>query len=104
MNSPLVSVIIPTYNRAKTIKRCINSVLNQTYNNIEIIIIDDGSIDSTKAIVDDYIALWGGDNKMIRYIYQKNAGAQVARKMVLDIQMQNGLHFWIVMMSGYQIN
>lgn len=60
-------------------------MLNQTYNNIEIIIIDDGSIDSTKAIVDDYIALWGGgDNKMIRYIYQKNAGAQVARN--------NGLH------------
>lgn len=56
MSNPLVSVVIPTYNREKTIKRCIDSVLNSTYRNIEIIVVDDGSTDSTQAIVDSYIA------------------------------------------------
>ena len=49
---PLVSVVIPVYNRMDTIERSINSVLNQTYKNIEIIVIDDGSIDDTLKIIE----------------------------------------------------
>lgn len=48
MNKPLVTVIIPTYNRAKTIERSINSVLSQSYSNLELIVVDDGSSDNTR--------------------------------------------------------
>lgn len=72
--SELVSVIIPTYNRADVITRCVNSVLNQTYKNIEIIIIDDGSIDNTREVILQY-------NKNIQYHYQHNSGVSKARNI-----------------------
>ena len=50
----LVSIIIPTYNNEDKIRRCLNSAANQSYKNIEIIIINDGSIDSTEQICKDY--------------------------------------------------
>lgn len=71
----LISIIIPTYNSEKYIARTIDSIMNQSYQNIEIIIVDDGSQDGTKSIVEKYNL---GDNK-IRYFYQKNSGAPVAR-------------------------
>ncbi|MFL8675402.1 MULTISPECIES: glycosyltransferase [unclassified Clostridioides] len=70
----LISVIIPTYNREQTIYRSVNSVLNQTYKNIEVIIVDDNSSDNTQKII-EYI-----DDKRIRYIkHNENLGANVAR-------------------------
>lgn len=48
MNNPLISVIIPTYNREKTILRSVMSVLNQTYKNLELIVVDDCSTDNTR--------------------------------------------------------
>ena len=51
MDQPLVSVILPTYNRANTISRAVDSVLNQTYSNLELIVIDDGSTDNTGDII-----------------------------------------------------
>lgn len=69
-----VSVIIPTYNRAKSIGRAIKSVLNQTYQDFEIIVVDDGSTDNTEQIAKSF------DNDRIKYIkYEKNNGASVAR-------------------------
>jgi glycosyltransferase involved in cell wall biosynthesis len=74
MKSPLISVVVPTYNRADTIGYCINSILNQTYKNLEIIIVDDLSIDNTNDKVKEI-----NDNR-IRYISLTNkVGAQAAR-------------------------
>jgi glycosyltransferase involved in cell wall biosynthesis len=73
-SQPFISVIIPTYNREKYIKSTVDSVLAQTYKNYEIIVVDDGSKDSTKQILNQY-----GDK--IRYIYQVNAGVHTARNV-----------------------
>lgn len=69
-----ISVIIPVYNSEDTIERCLNSILNQTYNNFEVICIDDGSIDKSKKIIQKYLY----DNR-VKYLYQKNAGVSSAR-------------------------
>lgn len=71
---PLASVIIPTYNREKYIKRAIESALNQTYRNIEIIIVNDGSTDKTKEVLQPYFT-----DQRIHYIYQENQGVSKAR-------------------------
>ncbi len=74
MKNELISVIIPTYNRGTTIARAIDSVLSQSYKNIELIIVDDCSTDNTKNIVDNY------NDKRIRYFrLEKNSGACFAR-------------------------
>ena len=70
---PKVSVIIPTYNRAAYVKEAIDSVLGQSYEDYEIIVVDDGSSDDTNAVVKGF-----GDSR-IRYIYQKNKGISGAR-------------------------
>ncbi len=67
-----VSVIIPTFNRSELLGRAIDSVLKQTYCNYEIIVVDDGSTDSTRQMLAAY-------EDRIRYIYQENAGQSVAR-------------------------
>lgn len=69
----MVSVIIPTYNRADKIKPAVESVLNQTYSDFELIIVDDGSTDNTKSVIESI------DDSRIKYVHQKNAGACAAR-------------------------
>jgi glycosyltransferase involved in cell wall biosynthesis len=72
--NPLVSIVLPTYNRASLLYRAIESVLNQTYFNFELIVVDDCSKDSTKNVVKGF-----SDNR-IRYIrHEKNKGAPAAR-------------------------
>jgi len=74
--NPTVSVIIPTYNRAHLIGRAIQSVLNQTYQDFEIIIVDDGSTDNTEEVIKEYQE----QDKRIRYIrHEKNKGGSAAR-------------------------
>lgn len=75
----LVSVIIPTYNRANIIKDAIETVLNQTYQNFEIIVVDDGSTDKTEKVVKSF------NDSRIRYIYQPNSGKpSVARNLGIN--------------------
>ena len=70
---PYFSIILPTFNRAHTLKRTIESVLDQTYPNWELIIIDDGSTDNTKAVCQQF------DDKRITYVYQTNSERSAAR-------------------------
>ena len=70
-DNPTVSVIIPTYNRAHTLGRAIDSVLHQTHPADEIIIVDDGSTDDTAALLENYSDLI--------HLEQKNAGVSTAR-------------------------
>lgn len=72
MLSPKVSVIIPTYNRAHLIKDAVESVLNQTYQDFELIVIDDGSTDNTREVLAVY-------KDKLTYIYQDNQGRSSAR-------------------------
>lgn len=69
----MVSVIIPSYNRADKILPAVESVLNQTYTDLELIIVDDGSGDNTKEVIESI------NDSRIRYVYQENAGACAAR-------------------------
>jgi len=73
-NKPTVSIIIPTYNRRQSISRSIESVLNQTYRDFELIIVDDGSTDNTKELVADF------NDERIRYVrHEENKGEAAAR-------------------------
>jgi glycosyltransferase involved in cell wall biosynthesis len=72
--SPLVSVVLPTFNRAQTLQLSIDSVLAQTYENLELLVVDDGSTDETASIVDRY------DDPRVRYHRSsQNRGANAAR-------------------------
>lgn len=79
----LVSVVIPTYNRENTIIECLQSVLNQTYTNIEVIVVDDGSVDHTDRLFGEC-----RDPRVKYYKYSPNRGACYARNY--GIQRANG--------------
>lgn len=90
----MVSVLIPTYDRAYTIAACLESVLAQTYRNIEIIVVDDGSTDDTRELIARF-----GD--AVQYIYQPNAGLAAARNTGLAaargefIALQDSDDLWL---------
>ena len=91
--TPLVSIIIPTYNQAKYIEECVESCLGQTYPNLEIIVVDDGCTDSTPEILSRY-------GSKIRVITQKNQGA--ARALNNGIHQSNGnLICWLSSDDAY---
>lgn len=74
LDTHLTSIIIPTFNRSNTIRRAIESVLNQTLTYWELIIVDDGSTDNTREVIESYIR-----NPKVSYFYQKNKGTSAAR-------------------------
>jgi glycosyltransferase involved in cell wall biosynthesis len=78
MKGPLVSVIIPTYDRSSVIGRTIENVLQQTYSNLEVIVVDDGSTDDTHSVLNSY-------GERIQWIAQENAGPAAARNRGIAI-------------------
>ena len=82
--NPKVSIIIPIYNGEKYMNEAIDSALSQTYDNCEIIVINDGSTDHTEAIAKSY-----GDK--IRYFYKENGGVSTALKNNYMLYRQRGI-------------
>lgn len=79
MTQNLISVIVPTFNRADLILKPLNSVCNQTYRPIELIVVDDGSTDRTKEVIQNWKSENESEDFIIKYIFQKNSGAPAAR-------------------------
>lgn len=77
---PLISVIIPVYNVAKVLERCVDSVRNQTYRNLEIILVDDGSTDMSGKFCD----IFAKKDARIKVIHQSNQGLSAARNTGID--------------------
>src|SRR5215831_4367528 len=86
MNHPLCSIIIPTYNHGKFIERSVQSALNQTYPDVEVIVVDDGSTDATSERVKKYL-------DQITYHRKENAGLGAARNTGIKISSGKYLQF-----------
>lgn len=76
MENPLISVVVPMYNRETTIERCLLSIINQTYKNIEVIVVDDGSQDNSVKVVE---AVAEKDTRIKLFTMEKNSGVAAAR-------------------------
>ncbi len=88
-NLPRISVIIPVYNVEKYLEECVNSVLAQTYKNIEIILVDDGSTDSSGAMCDSFAE----QHNHIKSFHKSNGGQSTARNMGLDVARGKYIYF-----------
>ena len=81
MNNPLISIIVPAYNVEQYLTACLSSIERQTYQNFEVILIDDGSIDSTGVICDTVAT----KDDRFKVIHQKNQGVSVARNIGMRV-------------------
>lgn len=93
----MISIIIPCYNAEKTIERCLESVINQTYKNIEIIVINDGSVDRTDSIIKRYTT-----DKRIKYYNRSNHGIGKTRNF--GIEKANGKYITFLDSDDYLPN
>ncbi|MCH5320896.1 MAG: glycosyltransferase, partial [Eubacterium sp.] len=80
MNSQKVSIIVPVYNVEKYLNRCVESIVKQTYTNLEIILVDDGSPDNCPAMCD----AWAERDSRIKVIHKENGGVSSARNIGID--------------------
>ena len=81
MNEELISIIVPVYNVEEYLKECIDSIINQTYKRIEIILVDDGSTDKSGKICDDYAKI----DKRIKVVHKENGGLSDARNVGISV-------------------
>ena len=89
MENDLISIIIPVYNVENYLKRCVDSVINQTYKNIEILLIDDGSTDNSPQMCDEFKK---NDNRIL-VVHKQNGGLSDARNVGIDICRGNYICF-----------
>lgn len=92
MNIPQISIIVPVYNAEKYLHKCITSILSQTFSNIEVLLIDDGSIDNSGLICDEYAAI----DTRIRVIHKDNGGVSSAR----NVGIENAKGEWITFVDS----
>lgn len=88
-SSPLVSVIIPSFNCARYLEEAVKSILDQTFRNWECIIVDDGSTDHTRTIGEYLAAI----DSRVKYIYQENGGAASARNLGVEVAQGRWIQF-----------
>ena len=81
LQDPLISIIVPVYNVERYLVKCLDSIVNQTYQNLQIILIEDGSSDNSGKICDDY----SKKDQRISVIHKRNEGLSAARNEGLDI-------------------
>ncbi len=81
MSNPLISIIVPVYNVEQYLDKCVESIVNQTYKNLEIILVDDESPDTCPVMCDE----WAKKDSRIKVIHKKNGGVSSARNSALDI-------------------
>lgn len=93
---PQISVIVPVYNVEKYIHRCVDSILNQTFTDFELILVDDGSPDNCGAICDEYAA----KDSRIHVIHQENGGLSAARNAGIDWSFANSDSQWITFIDS----
>ncbi len=89
MKFELISVIVPVYNVEKYLDRCVESIVNQTYTNLEIILVDDGSPDNCSAMCD----AWAEKDNRIKVIHKENGGLSSARNSGLDVMTGEYVYF-----------
>lgn len=80
MNRTMVSVIVPVYNTKDYIEECVNSLLNQSYSELEIIMVDDGSVDGSGELMDSLSKIYP-----LRVVHKENGGAGSARNAGLEV-------------------
>lgn len=98
MNEELISIVVPVYNVEKYVRRCLDSIINQSYKELEIILVDDGSTDNSSVICDEYKEK---DNR-IKVIHKKNGGLSEARNVGIDIA--NGKYIAFIDSDDYISN
>lgn len=98
MSCEKVSIIVPVYNVEKYLKKSLNSLLKQSYANLEIIIVDDGSSDATSSICEKFVKFYRGrgDFPDIKVLYKQHAGVSEARNAGLDLSTGD----WIIFVDG----
>lgn len=94
-NLELISVIVPVYNVEKYIRECLDSIVNQTYKNLQIILVDDGSTDNSGKICDEFAK----KDSRITVVHQENQGAGAAKNAGLDLI--KGEYFSIIDSDDY---
>ena len=86
--APLVSIIVPIYNVEQYVNRCVDSILAQTYSNIEVILIDDGSTDKSR----ERISVYNNDPRC-KVVYKDNGGASSARNVGISLASGEYIYF-----------
>ena len=89
MSGPLISVIVPVYNVEPYLTACVESVLRQTYSNLEVILLDDGSTDGSGRLCDGFAQ----KDARVRAVHQQNSGVSAARNAGLDMAKGDYLYF-----------
>jgi glycosyltransferase involved in cell wall biosynthesis len=89
MKKPDVSIVVPVYNAAKYLNRCLDSIMGQSYGNWECVLVDDGSVDDSGRICDEYVE----KDKRFRVVHKENGGVSSARNVGIDRSEGEWLYF-----------